>query len=151
MEKKLGIEIEFTGVRRIEVVKVLENFFNTVAEEVVSETTDDKYKYHRVTDMNGETWLVVRDRSIKAEKYLDSDLAEDRFTRVRIEDTEYMCELVTPPLTSKSLPLLFSVVDIIRSIGGLTNNSCGIHIHVDKPEELNDCILIYNRFLLEQD
>lgn len=53
MEKKLGVEIEFTGVRRIDVVRVLENFFHTIAEEVVSETTEDKYKFHRVTDSNG--------------------------------------------------------------------------------------------------
>ena len=53
MEKKLGVEIEFTGVRRIDVVRVLENFFHTIAEEVVSETTEDKYKFHRLTDSNG--------------------------------------------------------------------------------------------------
>ena len=151
MEKKLGVEIEFTGVRRIDVVRVLENFFHTIAEEVVSETTEDKYKFHRVTDSNGGVWLVVRDRSIKAEKYTDYTCNSDRFNIVEIDDTEYMCELVSPPLTSKSLPLLFSIVDIIRGIGGLTNSSCGIHVHVDRPAEINDCVLIYNRFLLEQD
>lgn len=35
MEKKLGVEIEFTGVKRIDVVRVLENFLmNEMKEEV---------------------------------------------------------------------------------------------------------------------
>lgn len=145
MEKKLGVEIELTGVTREVVVNALENFFHSKAIPVVSETTEDNYIYYKVKDMNGDTWRVVRDRSISAQVYDESFNVRD------IDDTEYMVELISPPLTSKSLPLLFSIIDIIKALGGLTNESCGIHVHVDRPEELNDCILLYNRFLLEQE
>lgn len=152
MEKKLGIEIEFTGVTRKEVVTALENLFQTVAEEVVSKSTEDNYIYHRIKDTTGCTWLIVRDRSISPEiyAYKSGEEGVTRFRRVEIDDSNYLVELVTPALTSKSLPTLFTVVDIVKSLGGIVNNSCGLHVHIDRPDSLSDIVKLFFRFCSEQ-
>ena len=153
MEKKLGVEIEFTGVMRKDVVKALEYLFHTEAVEEKSKTAEDGYMYHRIEDTNGDTWLVVRDRSIKAQVYerqlLSDDLC-DRFSVRDITSQEYMVEVVSPTLTSKSLPLLFTVVDIVKSLGGIVNSSCGIHVHIDKPDSIEDIYTLFKRFCVEQ-
>lgn len=153
--KKIGIEIEFTGITRSQVVTALENFFQVTAASIQSKTADDGYYYHKLIDNNGDTWLVVRDRSIKAEQYahkVNLD-AEDKFELVPIDgdETEYMVELVTPALTSTTLPTLFTIVDIIKALGGVVNSSCGLHIHLDKPDSLDDILTLYNRFYNEQE
>ena len=158
MEKKLGVEIEFTGVARKDVVTALENLFCTKAEEVQSKTAVDRYKYHRITDSNGDNWLVVRDRSITSQAYeykFNDSIECDRFAVRDLKgtdiETDYMVELVSPALTSKSLPLLFSVIDLIKGLGGITNSSCGIHVHIDRPDSFEDIITLFKRFCLEQD
>lgn len=154
MEKKLGVEIEFTGVTRQEVVTALEYLFNTEAIKEQSKTTDDKYFYHKIKDNYGGTWLVVRDKSIKPQYYQRRFLKEDLCDRFEVTDstsTDYMVELVSPALDSKSLPLLFTIVDIIKSLGGIVNSSCGIHIHIDKPDNYNDIVDLFKKFCLEQD
>lgn len=156
MEKKLGIEIEFTGVTRREVVTALENLFHSVAEEVVSKSAQDGYIYHRIKDTDGGTWLVVRDRSIQPEVYaykIGEESEDKRFTKMLLDkekDSNYLVELVTPALTSKSLPILFTVVDIIKSLGGIVNSSCGLHVHIDKPNDLSDIVKLFFRFCSEQ-
>lgn len=157
MEKKIGVEIEFTGVKRIEVVTALENLFKTVAETVKSKSAGD-YSYHRLKDMNGDSWLVVRDRSILPEIYsykLGNKDPNVRFKKYSLkyssEAQDYMVELVSPALTSKSLPLLFTIIDIVKSLGGIVNSSCGLHVHIDRPESISDIVTLYKRFCLEQD
>ena len=154
VEKKLGVEVEFTGVKRKDVVKALEYLFHTEAVEEKSKTAEDGYMYHRIKDTNGDTWLVVRDRSIKAQVYERQFLADnlcDRFSIKDVTSQEYMVEIVSPALTSKSLPLLFTVVDIVKSLGGIVNSSCGIHVHIDKPGSVEDIYTLFKRFYVEQD
>lgn len=146
--KRLGIEIEFTGVKREEVVRALENLFHSEAEQVYNSKVDIPYSYYRVKDFYGNTWVIVRDRSIKSQVYS----SESRFGVVDVEDAdhEYACELVSPVLDSTTLPVLFTVVDVIKSIGGITNKTCGIHIHIDKPD-IETTIQLFRKFLVMQD
>lgn len=152
--KRLGVEIEFTGVKRIEVVNALEFLFKTSAVEKTSKTTHDNYIYHKIVDTDGNDWTIKRDRSIKPQVYkykVNSD-CEDKFNIIDLSenDTEYMVELVSPVLTSKTLPTLFTIIDVINSIGGIVNKSCGIHVHIDAlPVE--DVVILMKRFILEQD
>lgn len=166
MEKKLGVEIEFTGVKRSDVVTALEFFFHTDAINIVSKTAEDGYEYHKLIDQNKDTWLVVRDRSIKPEVYMSKlggvSSEEDAFETILLEGDnevclpayespeEYMVELVSPALTSKSLPTLFSIIDIIKSLGGIVNYSCGLHVHIDKPDNLSGITTLFKRFYLDQ-
>lgn len=159
VKKHFGVEIEFTGVKRCEVVKALENFFESEAKEYKSVTTDDNYCYHKIMDSFGNHWTVKRDRSIKPQVYasvfgdsidefeiVDLPIDSDNFSGFN----EYMVELVSPVLTSETLPLLFSIVDIIKALGGIVNSTCGIHVHVDNLP-LDSLVNLYKRFVIEQD
>lgn len=160
MSKNLGIEIELTGVSRKVVVKALENLFHSKAKEVLNDKIDNPYYYYGVTDTNGETWLVVRDRSIKPQIYRHnmtkcSDYkGKNLFDIVDLEPeyfSEYMIEIVSPVLTSETLPILFSVIDVLNALGGLTNSSCGIHIHIDKPNDFADLLTLFRKYVFQQD
>lgn len=157
MEKGLGIEVEFTGVRREQVANALANLFHGKIERVLDDSCDSPYVYHRCIEQNGNAWLVVRDRSIKPQIYAcNSKCTEWLYGRYDVIDLdrcyeEYMCELVTPVLNSSTLQTLFSVIDIVKSQGGITNETCGIHVHIDKPNSLEELIILYKRFLSEQE
>ena len=154
--RHLGVEIEFTGIKRENLVKALENLFQTEAVEKISTTTDDKYRYHQILDTDGNKWVIKRDRSIKPQAYAYNIEAlshyKNKFEVIDLLpiDSECMVELVSPVLTSSTLPTLFTIVDVIKSLGGLVNSSCGIHVHIDKME-LDDCVSLFKRFVSEQD
>lgn len=156
MKKKLGIEIELTGVTRSEVVVALENLFQSKAASVKSESAEDGYCYHKIADMYGNNWRVMRDRSISPQIYdykRTEVSSDDRFKIVDLtaDDTTYMVEVVSPVLTSETLPILFSVVDVVKSLGGIVNSSCGIHVHIDKPDNVDNLVGLFKKFCLEQD
>lgn len=146
--KHLGIEIEFTGVKRSDVVKALENLFQVESISVENTSIDSHYIWSKIIDYYGNAWKVLRDRSIRSQAYSK----DDRFKIEDIEDEshEYACELVSPILNSTTLPILFTIVDVIRSIGGVVNSSCGIHIHIDKPDVQN-LSMLFKKFISCQD
>lgn len=148
--RHLGVEIELTGIKRSDLVKALENLFHTTAKAIKSKTTDDGYTYHKIPDEKGNYWTVVRDRSVKPQKYIEKTKGSKAFRVTDIDDKEYMVELVSPVLTNETLPTLFTVVSVIKSLGGLVNETCGIHVHIDKME-LDDCISLFKRWVSEQD
>lgn len=157
--KGIGVEIEFTGVKRKDVVVALEGLFQSEAEEHKSKTTEDGYTYYKIDDNYGGVWSVKRDRSIKPQAYLykvSDECADDKFTVVDLDPadkdyTEYMVEVVSPVISFYNLPLLFSVVDVIQSLGGLVNHTCGIHIHVDGSPIVEDLVVLFKKFIAEQD
>lgn len=158
----IGIEIELTGVTRMEVVRALENLFQNRAIEKQSSVTDMPYKFYKIKDWDGQYWTIVRDRSIESEVYKYKTQNDcngvDDYDRIPIlDDNEafdssmYKTELVSPVLNPKSLKTLFLIVNVIKALGGITNHSCGIHIHVDKPSNVGDLTKLFKSWLLKQD
>lgn len=148
------MEIEFTGVKRVEVVRALENLFQTIAIEVENKKVSQPYTYHKIIDNNGDKWLIVRDRSIEPQIYkyrLDMSCSHFEVCDLGVGETEFMVELVSPALTSKSLPVLFTIIDVVKSLGGIVNDSCGMHVHIDKPSTVGDIYKLFRRFISEQD
>lgn len=48
---------------------------------------------------------------------------------------DYSCELVSPILTyDEDINTLQELVRILRKAGGLTNSSCGIHVHLNSDD-----------------
>lgn len=113
----IGVEIEMTGLSRNAVAKVLAKHFGTTATYI-----GGAYKAYEVDDNEGRTWQVMRDTSIKAEKKNGEGI-------VSANDL-YQVELVTPILTYGDIETLQEIVRKIRNAGGLTNTSCGLHIHI---------------------
>lgn len=150
----LGVEIEFTGVKRSVVVRALEFLFRSRAQEVKA-NTEDAYKYYRITDLYDKKWVVKRDRSIRPQKFANrnlfiSDACYFEPVNLLDENYDYRVEVVSPVLNGDTLPLLFSVVDLIKGLGGLVNSSCGIHVHIDKMEGA-ELYSLYKRFITSQD
>ncbi|AEY67717.1 amidoligase family protein [Clostridium sp. BNL1100] len=119
LNKNFGIEIEFTGITRNEAAKVAAEYLNGT---VVS--TGDYYDTKKIITADGRVWKIMSDGSISCQK---------KQGRQKVAATkEYSVELVSPILTYEGdIETLQELVRNLRKAGAFTNNSCGIHIHLD--------------------
>lgn len=122
LNKNFGIEIEFTGITRNEATKVAAEYLNGTVTN-----TSDYYDTKKITTADGRVWKIMSDGSISCQK---------RQGRQKIGATrEYSVELVSPILTyQEDIETLQELVRRLRKTGAFTNNSCGIHIHLDGAE-----------------
>lgn len=81
------------------------------------------YKTYAATDTQGREWKFTFDGSILAEK-------KEHGERVSADAT-YKTEMVSPICTYEDIPTIQELVRQLRHKGAFSNNSCGIHIHVD--------------------
>lgn len=119
LSSKFGIEIEFTGITRSKAAEVVSNYLG-------GEITfaGDYYDTHIIKAPDGRTWKVMFDSSITCRHRVNG-------TNISCSSL-YACELVSPILTYREdIGALQDIVRRLRKAGGLTNNSCGIHIHLD--------------------
>ncbi len=119
LNKNFGIEIEFTGITRNEAAKVAAEYLNGTVTD-----TGDYYDTKKITTADGRVWKVMSDGSISCQK---------KQGRQKVAATrEYSVELVSPILTYQGdIETLQELVRRLRKVGAFTNNSCGIHIHLD--------------------
>ncbi len=119
LRTRFGIEIEFTGITRNEAAKVTADYLNGT---VVS--TGDYYDTKKITAIDGRVWKIMSDGSISCQK---------KQGRRKVAATrEYSVELVSPILTyEEDIKTLQELVRRLRKAGAFTNNSCGIHIHLN--------------------
>ncbi|OPZ90603.1 MAG: putative amidoligase enzyme [Firmicutes bacterium ADurb.Bin419] len=119
LRAKFGIEIEFTGITREKAAKV--------AAELLQGTYAEGGTYYdtkKVTAPDGRVWKVMSDGSILCQK-------KER-GRLIPASKDYSVELVSPILTYREdIETLQELVRRLRKVGAFTNNSCGIHIHLD--------------------
>ena len=120
LNTRFGIEIEFTGMTREKAAKVLALTIGTNTWEAFGGTYD-KYV---VTDNRNREWTIVRDGSIYTKRKAAGNIVQ--------ASGLYSCELVSPILTyDEDMETLQNIIRAFRKSGGLTNESCGIHIHID--------------------
>jgi len=119
LNKNFGIEIEFTGITRNEATKVAAEYLNGTVTD-----TGDYYDTKKITTADGRVWKIMSDGSISCQK---------KQGRQKVAATrEYSVELVSPILTYQGdIETLQELVRRLRKAGAFTNNSCGIHIHLD--------------------
>ena len=119
LNKNFGIEIEFTGITRNEAAKVAAEYLNGTVTN-----TSDYYDTKKITTADGRVWKIMSDGSISCQKRQGRQ--KGAATR------EYSVELVSPILTyQEDIETLQELVRRLRKAGAFTNNSCGIHIHLD--------------------
>lgn len=114
-EQKFGVEIEMTGITRKQAANIVAKALNSTS----SEPDGSCYHTRKIKDSSRRIWKVMRDSSICPR------------TKTGSAGDEYRVEFVTPPLKYKDIELLQQIVRDLRSAGAMTNDSCGIHIHVD--------------------
>lgn len=127
-DQYFGCEIELTGINRATAAQTLADLFGTRAEH-----SGGGYDAYRVKDLDGKEWKIVRDGSIHP---------ECRRRSVLIGET-YKVELNSPKLEYGEMEKLQEVVRSLRRAGGIVNDSCGMHVHVDAskhtPQSLKMC------------
>ena len=126
-QQTIGVEIEMNHITREKAAKVAAEFFGT-----------NQYKYTAATngyfawsawDQFGREWKFMRDVSIHG-------------------DNDHKCEMVTPILYYKDIPMLQEVVRKLRKAGAISNphNGCGVHIHIGAdghtPQSLRNLVNI---------
>lgn len=114
-EQKFGVEIEMTGITRAEAAMVVAKVLNSRASAPVGSC----YHTRTIIDDLGRKWKIMRDSSISAK------------AKAGRTTDEHKVEFVTPPLNYVDIELLQTIVRELKNAGGLTNDSCGIHIHID--------------------
>ena len=130
-DQYFGCEIELTGINRATAAQTLADLFGTRAEH-----SGGGYDAYRVKDLDGKEWKIVRDGSIHP---------ECRRRSVLIGET-YKVELNSPKLEYGEMEKLQEVVRALRRAGGIVNDSCGMHVHVDAskhtPQSLKNVLSI---------
>ena len=130
-DQYFGCEIELTGINRATAAQTLSDLFGTRAEH-----SGGGYDAYRVKDLDGKEWKIVRDSSIHP---------ECRRRSVLIGET-YKVELNSPKLEYCEMEKLQEVVRSLRRAGGIVNDSCGMHVHVDAskhtPQSLKNVLSI---------
>lgn len=116
-KQKFGVEIEMTGITRQKAA----NLIGSILGSSPSSLSNGVYKTITIEDNKGRSWKVMRDSSIAP---IINDNTDENID-------EYKVEFVTPPLNYNDIDLLQNIVRHLRENGAKTNNSCGIHIHID--------------------
>lgn len=119
-KQNFGIEIEMTGITRGAAAQALADHFGTTPAWI-----GGTYGRWGIPDADGKIWKIMRDASIKCEYKASGKQYKHTI------DPDYSVEMVSPVLTYEELPKLQEAVRQIRHAGAKTNQSCGIHIHVD--------------------
>ncbi len=114
-----GIEIEMTGITRKQAAEVAAEHLNGTVEH-----TFDGYDTYKVKAEDGRIWKLMSDASITTERKENG--------RKVYADKSHSVELVSPILTYQGdIERLQELVRKLRKVGAFTNNTCGIHIHLD--------------------
>lgn len=114
-----GVEIEFTGITRAEAASLVATVLNGPATH-----SGGYYDVYAVTDSAGRVWKVMYDSSIRCQVKRDG--------RRVSASRKYSVELVTPILVYyPDMTILQQIIRKLRLAGGITNRTCGIHVHLD--------------------
>lgn len=115
--RRFGVELEFTGISRDSAARAVSKVLDNTKEYM-----GGIYNEHHIHDGRNRLWKIVRDGSIDP-----SDTANHRAPKLN----HYKCELVTPILEYKDIPILVNIIKEFRARGAVVNESCGMHVHVD--------------------
>ncbi len=114
-EQKFGIEIEMTGLTREKAARVIGDYF-----QKPFQYNGGVYHTYSVIDEQGRKWKLMRDISITAELKNGRSMGE-----------EYKVEFVSPICVYADIEKIQEMIRRLRRAGAITNNSCGIHVHIN--------------------
>ena len=110
LDYKFGIEIELTGITREKAAEVIATTLGGERRYV-----GGTYDTHEITLPDGRKWKSLYDSSIRTTGGWNTAV-----------------EIVSPILNyNQDMETIQKIVRAIKTAGGKTNNSCGIHIHLN--------------------
>lgn len=118
-ELRFGVEIEMTGLTRSQAAQVAAGYFNSRAGD-----GGTYYDKHYAEDSQGRKWTFMSDGSIHQQTIVNGETVD-------VCDGAYEVELVTPICRYEDIETIRQLVERLRRAGAITNESCGIHVHVD--------------------
>ena len=119
LSSKFGIEIEFTGITRMAAADIVSKYLDGAVLRA-----HDYYDSYIITTPDRREWKLMYDSSITCRQRSHG--------RSVPANSEFACELVSPILSYREdIGTLQDIVRRLRKAGGITNSSCGIHIHLD--------------------
>lgn len=131
--QRFGIEIEITGITRVQAARVIAQYYGTDAFHIGT-----YYDTYGAKDNKGRTWKATYDSSIIAQRKVDGEIV--------MTSSKYQCEVVSPILSYDDIEDLQEIVRQLRHTGAFVNKKCGIHIHVDAsrytPQTLRNLVNI---------
>lgn len=118
-ELRFGVEVEMTGLARVQAAQVAADCFG-------SRISFDGTYYDKLSasDSQGRKWTFMSDGSIHKQVMKNGEVKD-------ISDGSYSVELVTPVCRYEDIPTIQQLVERLRRAGALTNESCGLHVHID--------------------
>ena len=135
--QRFGVEVEMTGIKRVVAADIIAKHFGTVS----SRPDHTCYHTRKIKDNKGRTWKVMRDSSIRPQR-------NDGSTNNDID--LYRVEMVTPILQYEDIEVLQEIIRELRKAKAITNDSCGIHIHVDGANHNADSLKRLVNFVVER-
>ena len=93
----------------------------------------DSYYTRKIHADDGRTWKVMNDSSIRKINSRGNST----------NDNDYSVEVVSPILTETDMDTIQIIARALRAAGGKTNDSCGIHIHLDGSNQTVQSIKNY--------
>lgn len=117
-DQNFGIEIEMTGLTREQAARVAAGYFGTR-----STYEGTYYGVYTARDSQGRKWKFMSDGSIQTERKSGG--------RIVRANNDHSVELVSPICQYRDIETIQELVRRLREAGAISNNSCGIHIHVD--------------------
>lgn len=141
---RIGIEVEFTGISRREAACELVKLWGKPYDVETYSYKDETRNRFVIQDREGLKWSIVMDKSLHP--VVSNGKAS-------LEMDEYMCEIVSPVLDSEyesDINKFASVLNAIRCVGAIVNETCGIHIHVDCPDDIRELYTMFGKFVSMQ-
>lgn len=125
---RFGIEIELTGITKDKAAETIKTIVGGRIEH-----TYDSYATRKIHADDGRVWKVMNDASIRKVN------SRGNITN----DNDYSVEVVSPILTETDIDTIQLIARALRAAGGKTNDSCGIHIHLDGSNQTVQSIKNY--------
>lgn len=125
---RFGIEIELTGITKDKAAETIKTIVGGRIEH-----TYDSYATRKIHADDGRAWKVMNDASIRKVNSRGNGT----------NDNDYSVEVVSPILTEADIDTIQLIARALRAAGGRTNDSCGIHIHLDGSNQTVQSIKNY--------
>lgn len=138
-DQRFGIEIEMTGVTREQAAKVAAAYFGTSSRYLGS-----GYDTYAALDGQGRQWKFMSDASLTPQR-------KEGRRKVPASDA-YRTEMVSPICRYEDIATVQEIIRKLKEAGAITNNSCGIHVHIDaSPFNANTLRNITNIMAAKED
>lgn len=124
LEQSWGLEIEFTGITREHAAHLMSEYLEESGLSDGQIYHSSHYDERSCKDNQNRIWRIISDSSI-------SPIVSQTNSEYCGCQGDYRCEFVTPICQYEDFEIIRGIVGKFANAKAKTNDSCGIHVHVD--------------------